>query len=187
MTHEMQPETMEFSRAVDTPPVPTSPTDGSAAAAPPGRSRLAVAMFAVAALLLIAAVVFTVLGMQAQSDASDQRDRAALATKHRHDLADQQQALDAERSDLEDKVTALPDRYDAVGNAFAGLGDAHDHYVDLLTQSVDLYNAGDTPGSVAVLTNDGAGAIEDLKAKKAATQQAVQDAEDALHRIEERL
>ncbi len=59
--------------------------------------------------------------------------------------------------------------------------------MDLLTQSVDLYNAGDTPGSVAVLTNDGAAAIADLQAKKAATQQAVQEADDALHRIQEGL
>ena len=184
----MDGETTELSASVEPgPPADTDPTDGPAAASPPGRSRLAVAMFAVAGLLVIAAVVFGVLGMQAQSEASDQRDQAAAATKHRHDLADQQQALDAQRKDLEDKVAALPGRYDNVGSAFAALGDAHNHYVDLLTQSVDLYNAGDTPGSVGVLTNDGASAIADLKTKKAATQQAVQDAEDALHRIEEGL
>ena len=144
-------------------------------------------MFAVAGLLLIAAVVFGVLGMRSGRMRRINATRPRAATKRRHDLADQQHSLDGKRSDLEDKLRPCPTATTTSMTPLTALGAAHDHYVDLLAQSVDLYNAGDTPGSVAVLTNDGAAAIADLQAKKAATQQAVQEADDALHRIQEGL
>ena len=187
MTHEMQPETMEFSRAVDTPPVPTSPTDGSAAAAPPGRSRLAVAMLVVAGLLLIAAVVFGVLGFQAQSKASDERDQAAVAARHRHALAVSERGYDDDRDQLEEDVFALPKEYEAVGTSLGDMVDAHNHYIDVATNAAELYNSGDTGGAVAVLQGDGTTAIDDLNAKRTATQQAVQHAEDALRELQEGL
>ncbi len=169
----------------------TSSTTSSAvepvAVAPPGRSRLAVAMVVIAGLLLIGAVVFGVLGMQAQSQASDQRDRAVAASKARHASAHQQQSLEADRDDLEQQVRALPDKYGAIGTAYTNLGDSYSRYLDLMNRSVDLYNVGDTPGSVAVLTGDGTTALSELTTKQTEAQQAVQAAEDTLHQIQEGL
>ena len=98
------------------PPADTSAPAGgaagpeSAAVTPPGRSRLAVAMLVVSGLLLIGAVVFGVLGLSAQSEASDERDQAAAAVAHRHDLADQKKSVEAESDALLEQLVALPDR-----------------------------------------------------------------------------
>ena len=185
--------TVEISESVWTGvPVDTSPpadgsSDESAAVAPPGRSRLAVAMLVVSGLLLAGAVLFGVLGMQAQSEATDERDAAAVAISHRNDAAEQEQSIDAERTQLEDKLVALPDKYDAVATAENELVDAHNRYIDIANRSVDLYNNGDTGGSVAVLQNEGAGALGELNTKKDAEATVLQAAEDALHEIQEGL
>ena len=147
------------------------------------RSRLGIAMLVVAGLLIVGAAVFAVVGFQAQSKASDERDRTTAAVARRHTLASQEQGFDADLRDLEQKLLGLPDTYDAAASAFDGLADSHDAYVDLLLQSAELYNDGDTPGSVALLQGDGAAALADLMAKKTETQQTVQTAEDALHQI----
>jgi len=165
----------------------TEPTVESAAAAPPGRSRLAVAMLVVAGLLVIGAGVFGVLGYQAKSDAADARDRTAAAVAHRRSLARQQDQIETEHRDLEAQLRALPDKYDAVGTNVDGLVDAHNHYIDIANRSVALYNQGDTAGAIGLLRGDGATALADLMAKKTTAQQTVQAAEDALHQIQEAL
>jgi uncharacterized protein HemX len=188
MDDEIVDETVPISASDDTgPPVDASPTDEPAAVTPPGRSRLAVAMVVAAALLLMGAVVFGVLGLQAQSEASDQRDQAVAAMHRRHELADQQDQLDGERSDLQDQMLTLPDKYFEIQDQYTALFDAHDHYVDVLGDAIDRHNSGDIDGATAVLSGDGAATIADLSAKKTATQQAVQTAQDALHKIEEKL
>ena len=65
--------------------------------------------------------------------------------------------------------------------------DADNHYIDVSTRAAELYNSGDVNGAVAMLQGDGATAIDDLNAKRTATQQAVQTAEDALHELQEGL
>ena len=167
--------------------VEASPTDEQAADSPPGRSRLAVAMVVVAALLLIGAVVFGVLGLQAQSEASDRRDEAAVATHRRLHLADQQDQLEGERSDLRDQMLSLPDKYFEIDNQYVALFDVHDHYMAVLGDAIDRHNSGDIDGATGVLSGDGAATIADLTAKRTSTQQAVQTAQDALHKIQEGL
>jgi len=184
--HVMDDETVGCSPTPEPTPIDSS-TDGPAAVAPPGRSRLAVAMFVLAGVLLIGAVVFGGLGLQAQSDASDQRDQAVAAGKARRASAHEQQSLDADRAHLEGQVRALPDKYGAIGTAYTNLGQSYTRYLDLMSRSVDLYNAGDTPGSVAVLTGDGTTALSELTTKQTEAQQAVQAAEDTLHQIQEGL
>ncbi len=184
----MNDETSSFSASADAGrSVDASPADGPAAVEPPGRSRLAVVMLVVAGLLLIAAVVFGVLGFQAQSEASDQRDQAAAAIHHRRELADQQQTIEDERDALKDRVLSLPDKYYGIDDQFAALIDVHNHYVDVLNDAIDRHNSGDISGATAVLSGDGASAIADMTAKKTATQQAVQAAQDALHEVQEGL
>ena len=186
--------TVEISEGVGAgPPADTSaPADGTgwpqpAAVSPPGRSRLAVAMLVVSGLLLIGAVVFGVLGFSAQSEASDQRDKAAVAVTRRHDSAGEQQSVEAESDALLEQLLALPDKYDAIGAAERDVVDAHNRYTDISNRSVELYNNGDTAGSVTVLQNEGVGALSDLDAKKTAAEAAVKTAEDALREIKEGL
>ena len=172
---------------------PLDTTDAIPTASPPpaeprrSRSRLGIAMLAVAGLLIVGAAVFAVVGVQAQNKASDERDRTTAAVAQRHTLASQEQDFDTDLRDLEQKLVGLPDTYDAAASAFYGLADSHDAYVDLLLQSAEIYNNGDTPGSVALLQGDGAAALSELMAKKTETQQTVQTAEDALHQILEGL
>jgi hypothetical protein len=184
----MDDETIDSSASDDAGrSVDASPTDEPAATTPPGRSRLAVAMFVGAGLLVIAAVVFGVLGLQAQSATSDERHKTAAATSQRHELADQQHELQGERADLRKEALALPDKYDAVYSSFSGLADSHNHFIDELNHAVELYNSGDFAGGAAVIQGDAATAANDVAAKKAQTQQAVQAAEDALHHLQEAL
>ena len=65
--------------------------------------------------------------------------------------------------------------------------DAHNHYIDIANHAADLYNGGDAAGAIGLFQNDGAAAINDVNAKRTATQQAVQAAEDALHHLQEGL
>jgi hypothetical protein len=169
--------TVEASASVEPgPAADTRPTDEPAAVVPPGRSRLAVAMFAVSGVLLIGAVVFGVLGVSAQSEASDERDRAAAAIARRHDLVEEEGSLDTERRDLEDEMIALPDKYDAVGASFAGLAMSHDHFIDVLNQAIDRYNAGDFGGGAAGIQGEASTAVTEVITKKPEAQQAVQAA-----------
>jgi hypothetical protein len=184
--------TVEFSEGDAGPPADTSaPADGSsdgpAAATPPGRSRLAVAMLAVSALLVIVAVGFGVLGAQAQSEAADAHDQATAATERRHELASKEQSLDATRTTLEEEMMALPDKYEDVGASFDGLATAHGHFIDLLNDAIDHYNAGDDAGAVAIIQGEASTAVTDVTTKKTQVQQTVQSAEDALHQLEEAL
>ncbi len=163
------------------------PTDEPAAVGPPGRSRLAVVMWAAAGLLVVVAIVFGVLGFQAQSAATDERDQAAAATRLRRASAVREREFDDEREQLDDDVRALPDKYDAVGGSYVDLIDAHNHYIDIANHAADLYNGGDAAGAIGLFQHDGAAAINDVNAKRTATQQAVQAAEDALHHLQEGL
>lgn len=144
--------------------VEASPTDEQAAESPPGRSRLAVAIWVVAALLVVGAVVFGALGLQAQSEASDRRDEAAVATHRRVRLADQQDQLDGERSDLRDQMLTLPDKYFEIEDQYVALFDVHDHYIAVLGDAIDRHNSGDIDGATGVLSGDGATTIADLTA-----------------------
>jgi hypothetical protein len=174
--------TVDTSAAVD-----ASPADEPVAVVPPGRSRLAVVMVIGAGLLLVAAVVFGVLGFRAQSEASAQRDQAKTAVAHRRVLSASAHRVDNDRAELESQMDALPGKYDAIGSAENDLVDSRDKYIDIANQAVELFNNGDVAGSVAVLQGNGAAALDDLNAKKTAAQQAVQNAEDALHQVEEGL
>ncbi len=173
--------TMDAPDTTDAIPTSSSPPP------PRSRSRLGIAMLVVAGLLLVGAVVFAVVGFQAQSKASDERDRTTAAVARRHTLSRQEQSFDADRRELEQQLVALPDKYDAIGTSFDSLAASHNAYIDILSRSVDLYNDGDTPGSVAVLQGEGATALSDLMTKKTEAQQAVQTAEEALHQIQEAL
>jgi hypothetical protein len=144
-------------------------------------------MWATAGVLVVVAIVFGVLGFQAQSKASDERDQAAAAMRHRHALVAQEKALEHDRQKLEDDVLALPDKYDDVANSYRALGDAHDHYTDVSNRAVDIHNAGDVAGAVALLQGEGTEAINDMNAKRTAAQQALQSAEDAVDDIQEGL
>lgn len=184
----MDDETIPFSASVDTNgAVDTSPTDEPAAAPPPGRSRLAVAMFVAAGLLLVVAIAFGVMGLQAQSKATDERDQAATANRHRQTSATQEHSLADDRKQLEDELRALPDKYAAIETSYTALYDAHDHYIDISNRAADIYNSGDTAGTVALLQGEGTAALNDMNAKRDAAKQAVQAAEDAVKKIEEGL
>jgi hypothetical protein len=183
----MDNDTMSFSASVNTNgAVDTSSTD-EPAVAPPGRSRLAVAMFVTAGLLLAAAIAFGVMGFQAQSKASDERDQADAAAQHRHASAAQEQAFRDDRQQLEDDLRALPDKYTAIESTYSELYDAHDRYIEISNRSVVIYNSGDTAGTVALLQGEGTAALNEMNAKRDAAKQAVQAAEDAVAKIEEGL
>jgi hypothetical protein len=178
----------EFGPTVDTGvAVAPSATDGPAAVTPPGRSRLAVAVLVAAAFVFVGAAVFGVLGFQAKSDASDQRDRAAAATVARRTSLAREHRLDTDRQRLEDDMTALPAKYDAIDTSIGQLVDAHNAYIDVEDKSTNLYNSGDTAGAVSTLQSEGPSLIAALDAKQTASQQAVQAAEDALHQVQEEL
>ena len=174
--------TVDVNAAVD-----ASPADEPAAAAPPTRSRLAVAMLVGCGLLLIAAMVLGVLGFVAQSDASGQRHQTATATAGRRLQAALERSLDASRSHLDAQMAALPDKYVAISTAESDLVDAHNNYIDIANRAVTLYDGGDTAGAAALLQGDGVTALADVNAKRTAEQQAMQAAEDALNKVQEGL
>src|SRR5690242_19238567 len=151
-----------------------APTDGSAAGPPPGRSRLAVAMFVAAGVLVVIAIAFGVMGVQAQSKAADEHDRAASAARHRRASAVAQHAFDDDRNQLERDLRALPAKYDAIETSFSALYDAHDRYIAISNRAAEIYNSGDPAGTVAVLQGEGTAALDDLNAKRDAAKRAMQ-------------
>src|SRR5690349_19082240 len=155
----------------------TSPTVEPAAAAPPGRSRLAVVMLVAAGLLLVGGAVFAVLAFQAQSTASNERDVAAAAVHRRTQLAADRRVVTREAKRVE-KFTAL-------GHAMDDLATAQDHFVEVVNHGADLYNQGDDAGATAVYRTDAVQALDNLEAKHAAAVQALHDAVDSITQLEE--
>jgi hypothetical protein len=163
----------------------TEPTVESAAAAPPGRSRLAIVVLVVAGVLLVGSVVLAGLGFQARSQASDEREGAATALEHREALVAERRDVASDSAEVVRLTDDTPDKYLALSDAMDQLADAQNHFVDVVNHAAELYNQGDEAGAVAVFTTDAAQALDDLVSKQAAAVQALHDAQDAITQLQE--
>jgi hypothetical protein len=178
-------------RSPDTPPTDAPSADGAAPPTPPGgrprRNRLVITMMAATALLLVGAIAATVVGLQAQSDAADRRNQATAALAASRKLAREASRLELAREDLEKRARLLPGHFDNIGITFQLLATAHGRLVDVLNRAAALYNAGNAAGALALLQSDGPPALSELQSRKAEAQEKVQNAEDAIHSVQEKL
>jgi len=162
-----------------------APTEERAPTA--GPSRIGIAMVAVAGVLLIAAAVFVVIGLQADSDAQDDRHHAAQLRVREHTLATTKRAAELAAGKMDkgalDAQYQLSDLDQAIGEFAA----AQNHFVDAFNRSATMHNQGDQAGATAVLNGDGAAGLAEMEAKNTALQQQLREAAAAVQRAAEAL
>jgi hypothetical protein len=152
---------------------------------PRRRGRAGIVTVVIAGLLLVGAATFAVIGFQASSEASDQRDAAATATHERHELTGRAHAVEHQYTHVKQVVEAMPGRFTTLGRTVGDLADAQNHFVDVTNHGADLYNQNDVAGALSVYRGDAVAALDDMTAKHDAATRALKDAQAALQQLQE--
>jgi hypothetical protein len=160
-------------------------TDERAPAAGPG--RVGVAMIVVASLLVIVAAIFLVVGLQADSAAQDDRDRAAHLRPRERALESNRRAAQLAAGKMDTETSHAQFQLEEVERAVGALATAQNHFVDAYNRSADLHNQGDESGANALINGDVAAGVAEMDTKNAELQQQLQEAEAAVQRAAEAL
>lgn len=150
-------------------------------------SRVGIAMVVVAGVLVIAAVAFVVIGMQADSAAQDDRHRAAQLHVHQRALESDRRAAQVAAGSMDTETFHAQSQLQDVDKAVGGFAAAQNHFVDAFNRSASLHNQGDQAGADALLNGDVAAGVAEMDTKNAELQQQLQEAEAAVQRAAEAL
>src|SRR5262245_54125480 len=141
-------------------------------------------MLVLAGLMLVAAAVVGVVGWQAHSTASDDRDAATRAVRTRHALLERQRRVEQATHSLDMLMDAAPAKLGALGTALDDTAHAENEFVDRVNHGADLHNQGDIAGSTSVYQGDAATALAAFSQQNDKLQQALQDARTALTQLQ---
>jgi hypothetical protein len=154
----------------------------------PGRARRGRAravMVVATGFLIAAAFALGAVGSQARSKESDERAHARVATQSRRALEHRRRVADRDRAETERAMSAMPEKFEALGAAMGANEVAEDHFTDVVNRGADLYNSGDLGGAAALYQGEASAALADVAQRTAAVQQAWQDVQAALGALEE--
>jgi hypothetical protein len=148
-----------------------------------GRARAV--MLVATGMLIAVAFVLGAVGSQARSKSSDERARARVATERRRALDHRGLVADRDLAETERAMSAVPQKFDALGTAMSANEVAEDHFTDVVNHGADLYNGGDLDGATALYQGEATAALADVAQRTAEVQQAWKDVQAALGALEE--
>jgi hypothetical protein len=149
------------------------------------RGRARAVVLVATGFLIAAAFVLGAVGSQARSKGSDERAHARVATESGRALDHRRRVADRDRAETERAMSAMPEKFDALGAAMAANEVAEDHFTDVVNHGADLYNRGDLDGAGALYQGEASAALTDVAQRTAEVQQAWQDVQAALGALEE--
>jgi hypothetical protein len=169
-------------------------TDAAHSESPPGdatpapllrRSRVGIAMVAIGMLLVLAAIPIAIIGLGAQSEASDQRSQATTAREDRRTQEARRRKLAQDRIALESMVSTIHIKAMALGTDAFQLGTAQNHIREVAGHAAAVYNAGDVAGAAAVWSTEGQTALDDVTQKDAAAQKLLEETHALLQQLKQ--
>ena len=152
---------------------------------PVRRGRARAAMVVATGALIAAALVLGAVGSQARSKSADEEKQAHVATERRLALEHRGLVADRDLARAERAMSAVPQKFDALGAAMAAYEDAEGHFTDVVNHGADLYNAGDLGGARALYQGEATAALADVAQRNSDVQQAWKDVQAALGALEE--
>jgi hypothetical protein len=142
-------------------------------------------MLVVTGLVIAAAFVLGAVGSQARSRGTDERAHARVATESRRALEHRRLVADGDRREVERAMSAVPEKFVAVGLALDDNAAAQERFIDVANRGADLYNAGYEDGARALYQGEATAALADIAQRVADVQQAWQDVQAAIGSLEE--
>jgi hypothetical protein len=160
-------DTMGFTDSAPRPPEPPgAPPPEASAPTHEQQPVLRIVLVGVAVVMVAAALVAGILGLDARAAADDERVRARTLAKQEQRHEDVRTEAVATRHDVVERTLTLLTKVEELGVAFDNSVTAQNRFADAVNHGIDVFNRGDVGGGEALFRTDVAAALTELTQRR---------------------